>query len=168
VNPLAPYYLQLKLVHLGACIVWAGSALGAFWIVLVATWQARRSPEDAELDRRLVWVRLQFSHAVVLEHVAFLVLVGSGLLLQRALSLDWMIPWFAAKCIIVFGVFVPLEAFDVWLSHWRVPHAVGRAGQDPDDLRRVMRWHDVFLWGGGAVVMVLIPFVVWLIVVKPA
>lgn len=165
---LTGHYLAIKLVHIGAAMVWTASALGAFWFVIASAWDRRQHPDDPEIQRRDAWVRLQFCRAVILEHVAFAVLIPTGFMLMASLHFTFAMAWFAWKVGIVTGVFIPLEIFDTWLSHWHLPRALARATEAPDALRRAERLHDGFLWGGGALVVALIPVVVYLVVMKPS
>lgn len=165
---IASHYLLLKLIHLSAAMLWTASALGAFWFLVVSAWERRKHPDDPEIRRRDAWVRLQFCRAVILEHLAFAVLIPTGFMLMTALRLNFGMGWFAAKVAIVVAVFIPLEIFDVWLSHWHLPRALARGAEAPEVLRRAERLHDVFLWVGGALIVALIPATIYLVVMKPA
>jgi len=62
------------------------------------------------------WLRYHFSYVVVLEHLAFLVLLPSGLQLARILHLPLLtpsvMPWLAAKLTIALGLLLPMEVVD--------------------------------------------------------
>ncbi|MDP6933778.1 MAG: hypothetical protein QGG40_12720 [Myxococcota bacterium] len=162
---MSAWYTWIKLVHVFSVVLWTASALGAFWYVVIARWQLSRQPDDPELQRRDRWVRAQFLVAVLLEHVAFVVAVPSGLMLMSILEAG-SIPWMQAKLAIVLGVFLPMEVFDIWLSHLALPRAM--RGDDRAWERRLVRWHDRFLYGGGTLICVLIAIVFWLIIVRPS
>ncbi len=160
-------FLWWKLIHLSAAIVWCASALGAFWYVIVAWWERRKLPEDQELVRRDEWVRWHFLVVVILEHVSFLVLLPSGWYLMTSMGYKLAMGWLAAKVAIVVFVLIPLEVFDIWLSHWQVPRTHLRRVENPDAYARAVRLHNIFLVVGMAVVGICIPAILWLVVFKP-
>ena len=163
-------YLSLKLIHLCAAILWSASALGAFWYLIVSTWERRQDPSPEQV-RRDDWLRYHFGFVVMVEHLAFFVLVPTGLQLARVLSLPlftpWMMPWLAAKLLIVWGLFIPMEVLDIWLSHWVLPRRYHRREVEHEAWVQARRWHDLFLVVGGALVVLGIPAVLYLIVMKP-
>jgi len=100
-----------KLVHLGAIVFWLGPPLGA-WLVL-------RTVEDGSYKQGSIAEKVSrvFYLTVILEHVAFIALLASGLLM--ALKYDLMgSAWLNQKIYIVFLVIVPLEVADVLLGNW--------------------------------------------------
>ena len=168
--PLAEWYLHLKLLHITAAIVWGAVAVGAWWFVLVSWWQRRAAPDDPELERRDDWVRYHFLVVVIAEHLAFLLLIPSGVLLALALGMDMANtpPWLRWKAGIALVVFVPMEVVDVWLSHWLLPRRMRDKDAAPAAYRQAVRWHEAFLWCGTVVIGVGLPAVLYLAVFKPS
>lgn len=104
----------VKLVHIGALVFWIGPTLGAWWMLRVANY---RFGEPGIVSQFLYQV---FLHLLWVEHIAFAVLLLSGA------SLAWLHGWWGAswldvKLLLVFAVVVPLEIFDIWLGHVRLP-----------------------------------------------
>jgi len=164
--PVAGHRDWIRFVHVAAFVGWAGPAMGASWFVYAAAWEARRGAGDAELERRVLWVRRQFNRVVALEHLAFAALVVTGLMLAEAV--DWAYEgqaWFGWKLALVFGVFVPMELLDVVLSAWF--QRVMKPGAESSAYGRAAHWQDLFLRATIPPVMIGIPFALYLAVVKP-
>lgn len=109
-------YAVLKLIHLGALIFWLGPALGA-WLVLKAVETGSYQP--GSLTEKVSRV---FYLTVLLEHVAFIVLLATGLLMAihfQMMGSDWL----NQKLYLVFLVVVPLELADIALGNWIVSSA---------------------------------------------
>ena len=66
-----------------------------------------------ELQRRLIWAYEQFDKTVVLEHIAFPVVLITGLLMffMAGWSIDSQ--WLLINLGIVIGFFIPLEILDI-------------------------------------------------------
>ncbi|MDO3387166.1 hypothetical protein QWI17_15065 [Gilvimarinus sp. SDUM040013] len=104
-------YTLVKLVHLGALIFWLGPALGA-WFVFKAV-------EDSEYLAGSAGHKVSrvFFYTIVLEHIAFAVLLATGF--YMALDYGWLgAEWLSQKLTIVMLVIVPLEVVDVVLGNW--------------------------------------------------
>ncbi len=170
---LAPHRSLLLFVHLCAAIGWIGPAMGASWLVHVSAHQTRRHPDDAEAMRRDAWVRRYFNQVVALEHVAFAVLLVTGLMLGEAES--WLRggqAWLRWKVALMMLVFVPMEIIDLALTAW-LQHADRRRASLPEGERganaaRAARWQDLFLRATIPPVTIGIPLTLYLAVVKPA
>lgn len=107
-------YVGLKMLHLGALVLWLGPALGAWWMLRCAI---RRFDDPGLVSHFLYRVFLRF---VWLEHLALLVLLASGLALAgvtQALSTSWL----QYKLLLVAIIVIPLEIVDIWYSHVRIP-----------------------------------------------
>ena len=114
---LVEHYLTLKFAHLLLVMLWGFTAIGAFWVLVVAHRDAKRAPEDTELGRRRRWVFARFGEVVIIEHVCFPLVLLTGAALWWAA--DWPLSgsWLSVKLHIVLGVFVPMEIIDVALSY---------------------------------------------------
>lgn len=166
---LAPWYYVILFCHLFLLGIWAFSATGAFWLVAVAGAQRRRAPGDPEMERRDDWARWHFNVVVRAEHVAFPLLLLTGLMLYVAAQ--WSVaenPWLLWKLVIVLGIFLPMELYDTWLSHVHVPRAMRRKVEDLVAFKRAIRRQDRFITWSMWIVVLLIPLVMFLAVVKPA
>lgn len=104
-------YGIIKLVHLGALVFWIGPPIGA-WLVLRAVEDGSYRPGSlAEKVSRIFYL------TVILEHLAFVVLLATGFLLAFQYELLGS-PWLTQKLYIVFLIVVPLEIADVFLGNW--------------------------------------------------
>lgn len=127
-------YSIVKLVHLGALIFWLGPALGA-WLVLI-------SIEDGtyQADSIAAKVSRVFFLMIIVEHVAFVILLSTGL--YMAFQFGFMASgWLTQKLYLVFWVVVPLELLDVLLGNWIASKASKKryAGQS------LQRWEQLGL-----------------------
>lgn len=114
----APYYIYVKFVHVMAVMIWSWSTAVAYTSYLKNTyikWQ--RNPNDQVLKDRRDWAFEQFDRGVVLEHIAFPVILITGLLLFVAGNWNLEFQWLFIKLAIVALVFLPMEVADYYLSH---------------------------------------------------
>ncbi len=152
-------YLIPKFLHLVAVILWIGPPLGAY----VFLFQAHRSKDEA----KILWAERITERVLVLEHVALLVLVASGLAVVA--ESDWAllaVPWLRKKLVLFGGVLV-FEAFDIWLNHRVVKRLLDRAVplSDPRWHRadRLRRW---LIAAAVPVAVALIPLILWFAISK--
>ena len=104
----------LKVIHISALLVWIGPTLGAWWMLRLAS---RRFGDPGMVSQYLYQA---FLDLLWLEHGAFAALLLSGV------SLAWLHdafgqPWLQLKLLLVLAIVVPLEVFDIWLGHVRLP-----------------------------------------------
>ena len=109
-------YALIKLIHLGALVFWLGPALGA-WFVLKAV-------EDGSYKPNSVVEKVSdlFFVSIILEHLAFLVLLITGFIMANKYDLFDSL-WLQQKLMVVFFIIVPLEILDVLLGNWIASHA---------------------------------------------
>lgn len=165
---LLPYYLYFKFFHIFFVMMWAMSALGAYIFYLRATiYEFEKNTQDKELERRLVWAYEQFDKTVIVEHVAFPIVLISGLLMffGSGWSLDQ--PWLLVKLVIVVGFFLPLEILDIWIAHVLGPRISRNRDADPDAWNAGRALHWKFLRTTAPMIRYSVPVVVFLAVVKP-
>lgn len=116
---LAPWYLQIRFLHILFALIWLGSTAVAFTNYLLPAFRAAlKNPEDPTAIRERNRMMERFDRGVLLEHIAFpaLLITGIGLLLIGGWSADSL--WLVIKLAIVVWVFLPMEAADYWLSHF--------------------------------------------------
>lgn len=107
-------YGILKLLHLGALLLWIGPTLGGWWLLRCAN---HRFGEPGMVSQYLYSVFLKL---LWLEHAALVVLLGSGL--AMAFLYDWIgADWLYYKLILVVLVILPLELVDIWVGHRKLP-----------------------------------------------
>jgi uncharacterized membrane protein len=166
---LAPAYAWLKALHVLAVMAWAWSTAVAYvYFVKPAYRRVQRRPDDdaarAERDR---FMEL-FDRGAVIEHVAFFILLATGLLLlwiSGFTLLKWS--WLVAKLLLVVLVFVPMEIVDLYLAHGAGnKRRLRRAGLS-ERHARMMENHWLFFRLTEPIVMVLIPMAIVLSIAKP-
>tara|TARA_R110002072_G_scaffold31735_5_gene97574 strand:- start:60425 stop:60937 length:513 start_codon:yes stop_codon:yes gene_type:complete len=165
---LAPYYMQIKFVHLFFVAMWFMSTAVAytFYVVpLFRSWQA--DPKNLDKARLRNWAFERFDEGVVLEHVAFPMILITGPMLMIAGGWTPLSGWFAMKLIMVVLVFLPLEALDYYLSHMTLNKSRLRSAGDMDRYENAIHLHWWFLVVSTPVVIVSIPFTIYLAIVKP-
>ena len=165
---LAPYYLYIKFFHLFFVMMWAMSALGAYVFFLRSTiYQVQATPEDEHLQQRLVWAYEQFDKTVILEHIAFPIVLVTGLLLFLVTGWTLDTPWLMLKLIIVVGFFIPLEILDFWIAHVWGARVTRERKEDPQSWNSMRATHWQFLKTTAPMIRYTVPVVIFLAVVKP-
>jgi hypothetical protein len=166
---LAPWYLSIKALHVFAAMAWAWSTAVAWLHYLKPAFRrAHAHPDDAELQRRRDAMMEAFDRGALIEHVAFPVLLASGLALLWIGGYPlaaWT--WLSAKLLLVSLVFVPMEIADYYLSHFGGNKARARRSGDSARYRRLMDVHWRFFRITEPLVAVFVPIVVYLAVAKP-
>ena len=166
---LAPHYGALKAVHVLAAMIWGWSTAVAYLFYLKPAFRrALARPDDTALQARRDRMMEAFDRGVVIEHVAFPLLLATGLLLlwlSGATLAAWS--WLSAKLLIVTLVFVPIEIADYHLSHFGGNKARARRRGDLARYRELMGTHWIFLRVSEPLVAVFVPLVVYLAVAKP-
>lgn len=109
-----PLYFIIKVIHLGSLIAWLGPTLGAWWMLRLAN---RQFGEPSMISQFLY---VSFLHLLRVEHSAFVLLLisGAGMVwFSPVLPQPWL--WFKLTLLLV--VIIPLEIFDIWFSHYKLP-----------------------------------------------
>ncbi|MDF1821738.1 MAG: hypothetical protein P1U64_09205 [Alcanivoracaceae bacterium] len=165
---LMPWYQHIKFVHLLAVMIWSFSTAVAYtWYVRSAWLGWQRDPADPARKARRDWVMEQFDRGAWMEHIAFPVLLASGLVLFWLGGWTLASGWLLVKLALVGLVFVPIEIFDYWISHFGGSKRQWREAGDAQRYERLMRWHWLFFRISTPLVVVFIPLIIFLAVVKP-
>ena len=171
---LASYYLQIKFIHVGFATMWLWSTSVAYLNYLVPVFRAwQENPESIDLIKKRNWVMERFYEGVVLEHIAFPVVLITGLSLFLISGWGPQSYWLAMKLVIVVLVFLPIECFDYWLSHFGGNKAKIRKditnGDSLNSLRyeRAIHFHWWFLIITTPIISVAGVTVLYLAIVKP-
>lgn len=124
-------YTLLKLVHIGSLVFWLGPALGAWLVLKFANKETDYSnPVAARVSR-------MFFFSIVIEHVAFVVLLTTGFTL--AIKYQMMgVTWLNQKLYIIMLVVIPLEVVDVLLGNWLASNAEKKLYQG----RQITSWEQ--------------------------
>lgn len=166
---LYPWYLQIKFLHVFFAMIWAFSTAVAYtYYVKGAFLRWERSPQDPEAVQRRNRAIELFDRGAVLEHVAFPVILITGPLMYWLGPWSTESSWLMIKLAIVAAIFVPMEIFDYWLSHFGGNKERLRRRNLPDRYERAVRLHWTFLKVSTPLVMLFVPVIVYLAVVKPS
>jgi len=164
----AGYYLYIKFVHVFFVMIWAFSTSVAYgWYVRGAFLKWAANPDDPALIRRRNRAIEQFDRGVVLEHVAFPVILLTGPLLMIIAGWRLDSPWLVLKLLVVIFVFVPMEAVDYYLSHFGGNKYRLRMRGESGRYELAIRRHWQFLRITTPLIIVFVPLVIFLAIVKP-
>jgi hypothetical protein len=164
---LAFWLAALKVVHLGALIVWLGPSGGA-WLVLVLE---RRKCGDPSVASHYLY--RGFLKLLWIQHAGVLVLLGSGLLLLYLYGFALLeYRWLQLKLLLVLLVILPIELGDIWFSHARLPRLFAArdpsAPYTPQEERALRAYHRYFVPIGLAILLPTVVAIMWLAVARPA
>lgn len=171
---LGPHYAKVKFFHLLFAMIWLWSTAVAYinYVVPVLLhWF--NDPDDPELLRKRNEVLERFDQGVALEHIAFPLLLISGLTLLLIGGWGAHNYWLVIKLSIVILIFLPLEIFDYWLSHFGGNKKKARLHEGCDALQsaryeQLTQTHLWFLTITTPLIATGGVFVVYLATVKPA
>ena len=109
-----PFYFIVKLIHIGSLIAWLGPTLGAWWMLRLANYQFG----EPSMISQFLYV--SFLHLLRIEHIAFMLLILSGA------GMVWLNPappppWLWFKLGLLLMIILPVEIFDIWFSHYKLP-----------------------------------------------
>lgn len=113
-------YRVAKVFHLAGLVTWLGPSTGAFLLFYASRWEGR-----AEVAG---WVLYRYPDLVHLETLGLVVLLLSGAVMRStapALKGAW---WLKVKLLVVFLIFLPLEAMQLLLFHLKVIPALSGGG----------------------------------------
>jgi uncharacterized membrane protein len=168
---LAPYYLYIKMVHLPAAFLWFFSVMLGYSYYLVPVMQAwRRDSSDPGLTLMRNWVFERFDQGVVIEHVAYPLVMISGILLFIAGGWGPEAGWLMLKLVIVVVVTVPMEGVDYYISHLNgnKRHLRDKNGEpDWEAYETAMHRHWWFFLITTPMVAFMLSAVVYLAITKP-
>ena len=165
---LLPYYLEIKFIHLFFVMMWAWSTgVAYFWFVKSSYLRWQRNPDCPKAKERRDWALEQFDKGVVLEHIAFPIILITGPLLYWLGGWQLSAYWLLIKLILITLIFVPMEAIDYWISHFGGNKTRLRKAGDPERFEKIVQWHWKFFRVTTPFVAIFIPAIIFLAVVKP-
>lgn len=152
-------YLIGKLVHLLSLILWVGPPLGAYYIL----WQVHRSRDRTQM----VWAQRYVERVLVVEHIAFVVLILSGAYLVWLTDGALLnMPWLQKKLWLFAGVLV-FELVDIWISHFVLAHILEEKDPlDSPEWPRVERMRRTLAIAALPVAFILVPGIFYFAVAK--
>ncbi|ERP90094.1 hypothetical protein Q670_14445 [Alcanivorax sp. P2S70] len=165
---LLPWYLQIKFVHLLFVMIWSFSTAVAYTWYVKSAWLAwQRTPDDPHRLERRNWTMEQFDRGASLEHIAFPIVLATGALMVWLTGWGMDSHWLMVKLAIVIGIFIPVEVFDYWISHFGGSKKQWRLKGDMKRYEKLMQWHWLFFRISTPLVMIFIPMIIYLAVTKP-
>lgn len=167
-NTFSSYYLYIKFIHVFFVMIWAWSTSVAYgWYVKGAFVKWTENPDDPEAIKRRNWAIEQFDKGVVLEHVAFPIIIVTGPLLWIISGVSLDNPWLLLKILVVVFVFVPIEIIDYYLAHFGGNKYKLRMRGESEKYERSIRQHWLFLRVTTPFIIVFVPLTIFLAIVKP-
>lgn len=165
---LGPWYLYIKTLHLLAVMAWVWSTSVAYAFYLVPIFKAwRRNPLDREIVRARNWAIERFDEGATYEHIAFPIILVTGPLLYLAGGWSSSVGWLVLKLLIVFGIFLPIELMDYYLSHGPGNKGKLREAGNGEGYEIAIHRHWWFLLVSSPIVMVFAFAIVILAVLRP-
>lgn len=165
---LLPWYAEIRFVHLLFVMVWFMSTAVAYtWYVKSAWLSWQRQPDDAERRKRRDWTMEQFDKGAIMEHIAFPIVIVSGLTLYWITGWSLANGWLLWKLLLIVLIFVPMEIVDYWLAHFGGNKEKMRATGDMVRYEQLMQWHWLFFRITTPLVMIFIPVILFLAITKP-
>lgn len=165
---LGSYYIYIKFIHLLAVMIWSWSTSVAYVWYLQGAWKEwLRNPRDPILKARRNWAFEQFDRGVVLEHIAFPIILLTGPLLLIISGWPLSTPWLAVKLTIILLVFLPMEIFDYWISHLSGNKNRLKRKNDAISYEHFIQMHWLFFRISTPLIVIFVPITIFLAVVKP-
>jgi uncharacterized membrane protein len=165
---IAPYYIYLKFVHLAAVMAWAFSTSHAFVFYLVPIFrQWRKTPGNVDVIKMRNWAMERFDEGAIIEHVAFPIVIITGLLMLATGVWSVDAGWLVLKLAIVTTIMIPIEIADYYLSHFGGNKAGLRLKGRHARYESMIRVHWLFFLITTPVITVFVSAIVFLAVVKP-
>lgn len=164
----SPYYLYIKFIHVFFVMIWSWSTSVAYgWFVKGAFLNWVKNPDDPAIIKKRNWAIEQFDRGVILEHIAFPIILITGPLLWMIAGWSLDTPWFLLKLLVVVFIFVPLEIVDYYLSHFGGNKYKLRMRGESAKYEQAIRQHWLFLRITTPLIMVFMPLVIFFAIVKP-
>lgn len=157
------WFIALKIVHIGSLIFWLGPSLGA-WFMLGALRKREGEFTSATHLGYKVFIKM-----LVLEHVAFVFLLASGIGMA-ALVFGTDQPWLQWKLLIILLVIIPLEIADIWYGNIKLPpifSQLNTQGYDKLSSARLHIYHVYVTRTAIVAIPVSVLAIMWLVIAKP-
>ena len=164
---MGTWFPVVKVIHIGALVIWLGPSGGA-WMVLML---ARRKAAEPSLVTHYLY--RGFFQMLWLEHLGFFTLLASGIALLAMLGHGALqATWLQLKLAIVILVILPIEIPDLWYSHRGLPRIFALRRPDApysaDEQRVLDSYHRRFVPIFLPILLLAVVVVMWLAIAKPA
>ena len=150
--------------------IWSFSTAVAYRNYIVPAFLAwQRDPDNAAAIARRNEFMERFDRGAVLEHIAFPLVLATGLCMVWLAGWQWRdVNWLSVKLGIVFLIFVPMEIIDYYLSHFGGNKKQIRHSGNAERYEAMTRFHWQFFRVSTPLVIVFVPILFYLAVTKPA
>ncbi len=165
---VSAHYVWVKFIHMLFAMIWVWSTSVAYLSYLVPavrTWL--RNPDDPDAIALRNHAMERFDSGVLLEHVAFPILLITGPMLMIAGGWTPEDGWFALKLALVIAVFIPIEAYDYHLSHFGENKERVRRTGDEAAYERAIHHHWWFLIVTTPIISIFAIGTLFLAITKP-
>ncbi|MFK7977615.1 MAG: hypothetical protein AB8C02_15880 [Halioglobus sp.] len=127
-----------------------------------------RDPENPKKITQRNDAMERFDRGAILEHIAFPIVLISGLGLLWIAGWEWQaLNWLGAKLLIIGIIFIPMECVDYYISHGGGNKRSIRLAGDSLRYEQMIRFHWQFFRVTTPLVVTLIPLLFYLAIVKP-
>ena len=157
-------FVTLKIIHLGALIFWLGPSLGGWLLLMLLRRHQGEFNSATQLGYRL------FIKLLLLEHLAFFALLATGLAMAWnffGFSQSWL-QW---KLMLIAGLIIPLEIFDIWYGNVKLPQIFATAnltGYSQAQQRQLHVYHRYITGAAIAIIPLTLLVIMYLVIAKPA
>jgi len=148
-------YKAAKLFHIAGLIVWLGPSTGGYLLMLMA---GAAGNETARL-----WLFGEYLFLIYVEVAGLLMLLTSGAFMLSSSPALKRAPWLRLKLLVVFLIFIPLEATQLLIYNNIMRRALSAGGT----LKDAARIFDRFGLAAFFILLVTIPLVFYLAVFRP-
>lgn len=159
----ATLYYGFKMLHVGALILWLGPSLGAWWLLRGLRKIYSDYHEVVVLSHKL------FVSVLIIEHLAFAVLLISGVVLAITFHF-FSHPWLQWKLIIIGLLILPLEILDVYWGNIKLSRVLKSGGlnKESSSYTSVLSMYHTWLTNSAIIIMpVSVITIFYLVIAKP-
>lgn len=148
-------YKTAKIFHLTGLVLWLGPSTGGYILLLLARYR-HEAPVEA-------WLFKEYLNLIHLEAFGLATLVCSGLAMRLSMRALGTALWLKRKLFIVFPVFIPFEALQLYIYH----SVVKRAFLTGAGVAEAIALYDRFSIISFVILGVSVPVVFYLAVFRP-
>jgi hypothetical protein len=161
------WFPVVKVVHIGALVIWLGPSGGAWMVLMLAR---RRAGEPGLVTDYLY---RGFFQMLWLEHLGFFTLLGSGAVLLGMYGFGAVeTVWLKYKLLLVALVIVPVEIADLWFSHRGLPKIFASRRFDAPYTEKEQAlldlYHRRFVPVALPILLTAVVAIMWLAAARPA
>ncbi|WP_018693722.1 hypothetical protein [Algicola sagamiensis] len=158
---LGLYHLA-KIIHISAVIFWLGPALGS-WLTL-----RKVRKHIGEHHPATYVVYKGFFITLVIEHIALIVMLTSGLTLAFKFGF-FHHSWLQAKLMLIVLIIIPLEILDIWYGNFKIPKIFSLRDKPQPytaEEEKVMRMYHTYITNFAIVVLPLVVLAIFILVIR--